>query len=71
MTNQARHNQVVKNDDEANNRYESANSWRSCFINRMGNLPVFYAYNSGTNTTYRFVKKSDPLYDEYSSKDSL
>ncbi|EJK92132.1 hypothetical protein UUU_07370 [Klebsiella pneumoniae subsp. pneumoniae DSM 30104 = JCM 1662 = NBRC 14940] len=35
MTNQARHNQVVKNDDEANNRYESANSWRSCFRDRV------------------------------------
>ncbi len=27
MTNQAGHNQVVKNEGEANNRYESANSW--------------------------------------------
>lgn len=71
MTNQAWHNQENKTGVEANNRYEFADSWRSCFINRMGNLPVFYAYNSGTNTTYRFVKKSDPLYDEYSSKDSL
>lgn len=35
MTNQARHNQVVKNDVEANNRYESANSWWSCFIGRI------------------------------------
>lgn len=35
MTNQARHNQVVKNDVEANNRYESANSWWSCFKDRI------------------------------------
>lgn len=35
MTNQARHNQVVKNDVEANNRYESANSWWSCFKGRI------------------------------------
>lgn len=43
MTNQARHNQVVKNDDEANNRYESANSWRSCFRDRVcENGPGFF-----------------------------
>lgn len=53
MTNQARHNQVVKNDDEANNRYESANSWRSCFRDRVcENGPgFFYACNLGKGTT--------------------
>lgn len=35
MTYQARHNRLVKNDGEANNRYESANSWWSCFIGRV------------------------------------
>lgn len=35
MTYQARHNRTVKNDSEANNRYESANSWWSCFIGRI------------------------------------
>ena len=34
-TNQARHNQAVRNDGEANNRYESANSRWSCFIERI------------------------------------
>nr|DAV36926.1 MAG TPA: hypothetical protein [Caudoviricetes sp.] len=34
-TNQAWHNQAVRNDDGANNRYESANSWWLCFRNRV------------------------------------
>nr|DAQ93740.1 MAG TPA: hypothetical protein [Caudoviricetes sp.] len=41
-TNQAWHNQAVRNDGEANYRYESANSRWSCFKDRVHKLnPVF------------------------------